>query len=93
MKNFRLLTLTTIALLLCLTTSGQGGKDDKMSSNFSNLAVPAGLYYITQENPNKRNKEQMNYTKEHKELPDSIFDSLYEMIEYDDKKKRKIFFR
>jgi hypothetical protein len=69
----------------------QGGKDDKISSNFENMAVPAGLYYITQQNPNSKNKQykQMNYSKEHKELPDTIFDSLYQMIEYDDKKKRK----
>jgi hypothetical protein len=78
-----------ISPMRTLNLSQQGGKDDKMSNNFSNMAVPAGLYYITQQNPNKRNKEQMNYSKEHKELPDSIFDSLYEMIEYHDKKKRK----
>jgi hypothetical protein len=78
-----------ISPMKTLNLSQQGGKDDKMSSNFENMAVPAGLYYITQQNPNKKNKAQMNYSKEHKELPDSIFDSLYEMIEYHDKKKRQ----
>lgn len=78
-----------ISPMKTLNLSQQGGNDDKMSSNFSNMAVPAGLYFITQQNTNKRNKEQMNYSKQHKELPDSIFDSLYEMIEYDDRKKRK----
>jgi hypothetical protein len=81
-----------ISPMKTLNLSQQGGKDNKMSSNFENMAVPAGLYYITQQNPNsknKKNKEQMNYSKEHKELPDTIFDSLYEMIEYDNKKKRK----
>jgi hypothetical protein len=81
-----------ISPMKTLNLSQQGGNDDKMSSNFKNMAVPAGLYYITQQNTNlknKRNKEQMNYSKDRKELPDSIFDSLYEMIEYHDKKKRK----
>jgi hypothetical protein len=57
MKNFRLLTLTTIALLLCLTTSGQGGKDDKidvklLKEDFNTLrnkleSTQLGLYLYT----------------------------------------------
>jgi len=65
----------------------QGGKETKVSSSFENIAVPAGLYYIAQ--PNRKNKEQKNYEKEHEPLSDDIFDKLYQMIEYDDKKKRK----
>lgn len=71
-----------------LNLSQYGGKDDKVSSSFENMAVPAGLYYITQPN-HKKKKEQMNYEKEHVALSDDIFDKLYAMIEYDDKKKRK----
>lgn len=77
-----------ISPMQTLNLSQYGGKDDKVSSSFENMAVPAGLYYITQQN-NKKKKEQMNYEKQHVALPDDIFDKLYTMIEYDDKKKRK----
>jgi hypothetical protein len=76
-----------ISPMKTLNLSQYGGKDDKVSSSFENMAVPAGLYYITQ--PNHKKKEQMNYKKEHVALSDDIFDKLYAMIEYDDKKKRK----
>ena len=76
-----------ISPMQTLNLSQHGGKDEKVSNSFENMAVPAGLYYITQ--PNHKNKEQMNYKKEHVALPDDIFDKLYAMIEYDDKKKRK----
>lgn len=70
--------------------SQNGGKDDKVSSVFENLAIPAGLYYITQP-VSKKHKytDQQNYNKEHVPLSDDIFDKLFEMIEYDDKRKRK----
>lgn len=77
-----------ISPMQTLNLSQYGGKNDKVSSSFENIAVPAGLYYITEQN-NKKNKEQMVYKKEHVALPDDIFDKLYTMIEYDDKKKRK----
>jgi len=64
-----------------------GGKSNKVSNSFENLAVPAGLYFITQKNNKK--KEQTNYNKDHEALSDDIFDKLYDMIKYDDKKKRK----
>ena len=72
---------------------GKDKKEAKVSNGFENLAVPAGLFYITQsQSKNKiknKNKEQHSYDKEHTPLPDDIFDKLYEMIEYNDKKKRQ----
>ena len=64
-------------------------KEKKVSNEFENLAVPAGLYYISQPQTKTKHKEQQNYNKEHTPLSDDIFDKLYEMIEYSDKKKRK----
>lgn len=64
-------------------------KEEKVSNGFENLAVPAGLYYITQPQSKTKYKEQHNYYKEHTPLSDDIFDKLFEMIEYNDKKKRK----
>ena len=70
--------------------SQNGGKDDKVSSVFENLAVPAGLYYITQPtSKNNKYTDQKTYNKDHVPLADDIFDKLFEMIEYDDKRKRK----
>lgn len=70
-------------------TGGKDKKGTKVSNGFENLAVPAGLYYITQPQSKPKNKEVHNYDKEHKPLSDDIFDKLYEMIEYDNKRKRK----
>ena len=68
--------------------SQSGGKDDtKVSSSFENLAVPAGLYFITHKD--KKYKNVDNYNKEHVPISDDIFDKLFELIQYDDKKKRK----
>jgi hypothetical protein len=68
----------------------QSGGKEKFSENFHNLAVPAGLYFITQP-PSKSNKEKepIIYGGKHAPLHDDIFDKLYEMIEYDNKRKRK----
>ena len=68
---------------------GKEKKETKISNGFENLAVPAGLYYISQPQSKGNYKEQNSYNKEHTALPDDIFDKLYEMIEYADKKKRK----
>ena len=65
---------------------GKDKKETKVSNEFENLAVPAGLYYITQ--PQSKVKHN-SYDKDHTPLSDDIFDKLYEMIEYNDKKKRK----
>ena len=68
----------------------QNGGKDKFSDNFHNLAVPAGLYFISQPQSKAiKEKEPMIYGGEHAPLPDDIFDKLYEMIEYDNKRKRK----
>jgi hypothetical protein len=68
--------------------SQNGGTDDKVSSNFENLAVPAGLYYITQPKT-KRDTYQEHYKEKHVPISDDIFDKLFEMIQYDNKNKRK----
>ena len=70
-------------------TGGKDKKETKVSNGFENLAVPAGLYYITQPQTKSKPKKQYNYDKEHTPLSDDIFDKLYEMIEYNDKNKRK----
>jgi hypothetical protein len=77
-----------ISPMKTLNFNQNGGKEDKISSGFENIAVPAGLYFITQPTHIKY-KEQKNYDKEHIPLSDDIYDKLYEMIEYDEKKKRK----
>ena len=70
--------------------SQNGGTDNKVSSSFENLAVPAGLYYITQpKSKNDKYKSQEHYNKEHVPISDDIFDKLFEMIQYDNKNKRK----
>ena len=76
-----------ISPMRTLNFEQNGGKETKVSNGFENLVVPVGLYYITQSQTKR--KEHQNCNKEHTPLSDDIFDKLYEMIEYHDKKKRK----
>jgi hypothetical protein len=71
--------------------SQNGGTDNKVSSSFENLAVPVGLYYITQPKSkhDKYQQNQQKYDKEHVPISDDIFDKLFEIIQYDNKNKRK----
>jgi hypothetical protein len=62
-------------------------KEKKVSNGFENLAVPVGLYYIS--HPQTKSKHKQIHDEEHTPLSDDIFDKLYEMIEYNDKNKRK----
>ena len=81
-----------ISPMQTFNSSQNGGKEDKVSSGFENLAIPAGLYYITQptsKNHKHKYTDQKNYDKEHVPISDDIFDKLFQMIEYDDKRKRK----
>jgi hypothetical protein len=69
-------------------------KGEKVSSPYENLAVPAGLFYINQKmaKPLKMDINENDYEndyKEHKMLPDDIFDKLFNLVEYDKKQKRK----
>jgi hypothetical protein len=84
-----------ISPMRTLNIDQDGGKettnkeDKKVSNEFENLAVPAGLYYISQLQTKSKHKEQPICDKKHTPLSDDIFDKLYEMIEYNDKNKRK----
>jgi hypothetical protein len=78
-----------ISPMKTLNFNQHGGKEDKVSSGFENMAIPAGLYFITHPNHYNKFKEQHNYNNQHTPLSDDIYDKLYEMIQYDDKKKRK----
>jgi hypothetical protein len=63
-----------------------GGKH--VSSPFENLAVPAGLFFISQRVPKHRESIEEHY-KPHETASDDIMDKLFAMVEMDKKKKRK----
>jgi hypothetical protein len=64
-----------------------GGKFDKPSNIFENLAVPAGLLLFNKKNPGSYSS-LTNY-KENQMLPDNIFDEFMSMIEMDKRKRKK----
>ena len=66
-----------------------GGKKERVSNLFENLAVPAGLFYIPQTSGVKHNNEY-NYDEEceHFVLSDDIHEQLFKLIEVDKKKKQ-----
>ena len=58
-----------------------GGK--KVSSPFENLAVPVGVFYLTQKFP--KQEEQIHY-KEHTPISDELYDKLFHLASYDKNK-------
>lgn len=62
----------------------------KVSSQFENLAVPAGLFYINTKVP-KKDIEIISDKQiiDHKMAPDEMIDKLFKLIEFDKKRKRK----
>lgn len=68
------------------------GRQDggKVSSPFENLAVPAGLFYISQRTKcnDDDNKRDHSY-KQHEALSDDMIDKLFGLVEVDKKRKRK----
>ena len=67
---------------------GGGNNNKNVSSLFTDLAVPAGLFYINQKVPKNVYDEDVDY-REHTMLSDDIHDQLFELIEVDKKEKRK----
>jgi hypothetical protein len=68
--------------------SDQSG--EKVSSQFENLAVPAGLFYINTRVPKKNVELSFDeHFNNHKMAPDEIMDKLFTLIEVDKKRKRK----
>lgn len=61
-----------------------GGK--RVSTPFENLAVPVGVFYLTQKFP--KYDEQIHY-KEHTPISDELFDKLFELASYDKNKHKK----
>jgi hypothetical protein len=74
-----------------LMTTYNGGDQDggQVSSQFENLAVPAGLFYInTRIKKNNDIKREEHYNNR-KTAPDEMIDKLYALVEFDKKRKRK----
>jgi hypothetical protein len=59
---------------------------ENVSDIFSNLAVPAGLFYMP--HTSKYNEYDYNKVEEHFALSDDIYDRLFEMISVSDKKRK-----
>lgn len=65
----------------------EGGK---VSSPFENLAVPAGLFYVSMRVPKKDIERGSEHPyKSHQMVSDEMMDKLFELVEVDKKRKRK----
>ena len=70
------------------STSDQAG--GKVSSPFENLAVPAGLFYVSMRVPKKDIERDSEHPyKSHQMASDEMMDKLFELVEVDKKRKRK----
>ena len=61
----------------------------KVSSQFENLAVPAGLFYINTRIKKNNNINLEEHYNNRKTAPDEMIDKLYSLVEFDKKRKRK----
>jgi hypothetical protein len=64
------------------------GGGEKISTPFENLAVPAGLFFINQKVPKTYTNTEEHW-KPREVISDDIYDKLFNLIQMDDKKKRK----
>jgi hypothetical protein len=66
---------------------------EKVSCQFENLAVPAGLFYINTKVPKRDIDISSDISSDkyfnHKMAPDEMMDKLFSLIEFDKKRKRK----
>ena len=73
------------------TDTQSGGEN--ISNDFKNLAVPAGLSYISQKKTSSDIFSGGSYknkpSDQHEMLSDDIYDKLFGLVEYDNKQKRK----
>jgi len=76
-----------IAPMTTFNDSLSGGRKEKVSNLFENLAVPAGLLYI-QQKP-KFNEHNYDESCDHCVLSDDIHDKLFALIELHKPKKQK----
>jgi hypothetical protein len=60
-----------------------GGKP--VSTPFENLAVPVGVFYLTQKFP--KQDQQIHY-KEHTSISDELYDKLFHLASYDKNKHK-----
>jgi hypothetical protein len=63
----------------------------KVSSIFENLAIPAGLFYINQQNyKNDLDTDKKdNHYKEHETISDDMIEKLFGLVDADKKRQRK----
>lgn len=84
-----------IPAMTTLNTHEQtGGKqgNKQVSSPFENLAVPAGLFYISQRIPKHDIDVDItsgHYYKQHETISDDMIDKLFGLVEADKKRQRK----
>lgn len=76
-----------IAPMTTLNTSLSGGRKEKVSNLFENLAIPAGLLYIHQKP--KFNEHDYEEICDHCVLSDDIHDQLFALVELHKPKKQK----
>lgn len=62
----------------------EGGKNS--TTSFENLAVPVGVYYLSQKFP--KSEESVHY-KEHTPISDDLYDKLFELASYKKAKSKR----
>jgi hypothetical protein len=81
-----------MAPMTTMNNHHQQGGNTKVSSQFDNLAVPAGLFFINQKNTKKsvyNDKNNKDNYKPHETASDDLIDKLFGLVEVDKKRKRK----
>jgi hypothetical protein len=58
----------------------------KVFKTFKNLAIPLGLFL---DNKTKNHKQDEQEDREHKQIPNDMYDELLKLVYYNDKEKRQ----
>lgn len=80
-----------IPIIETRNSNNQTQMGGKVSSIFENLAIPAGLFYINQQNYKndlETDKKDKHY-KEHETISDDMIEKLFGLVDADKKRQRK----
>jgi hypothetical protein len=69
------------------TLNKQDGGNEKVSSPFEYLVVPAGIFYLNPQDNKKKKEKEINY-QNHNTIGDDLYDKLFDLIQEEPKKSK-----
>ena len=67
-------------------SDSESSNKKKVFKSFKNLAIPLGLFL---DNNNSKNNKKDDDDRQHKQIPNDMYDELLKLVYYNDKEKRQ----